>query len=48
MLKIRRSKVRSLQLMQVLDLYRILAHGSLKRGTVNLDTWSKVGDTLRM
>jgi hypothetical protein len=46
MLKTRRSKVRSLQLMQFLDYVQDTCPWFPEEGTVNLDTWQKVGERL--
>jgi hypothetical protein len=47
MLKIRGSRVRSLQFMQFLDFVQDNCLWFPEAGTVNLETWSKVGDGLR-
>jgi hypothetical protein len=48
MLKIRGSRVRSLQLMQFLDFVQDTCLWFPEEGTVNLETWNKVGDGLRV
>jgi hypothetical protein len=47
MLKIRGSRVSSLQLMQFLDFVQDTCPSFPEEGTVNLETWNKVGDRLR-
>jgi hypothetical protein len=47
MLKIRGSRVRTLQLMQFLDFVQDTCLWFPEGGTVNLETWNKVGDRLR-
>jgi hypothetical protein len=46
-LKIRGRRVRSLQLTQILDFVQDTFLWFLEEGTVNLETWNKVGDRLR-
>jgi hypothetical protein len=48
MLKIRGNRVRSLQLMQFLDFVEDTCPWFLEEGTVNSETWNKVGDGLRV
>jgi hypothetical protein len=48
MLKIRGSRVRSLQLMQFFDFVQDTCPWFPEEGTVNLETWNKVGHGLRM
>jgi hypothetical protein len=47
MLKTRGSKVRSLQLIQFLDYVQDTCPWFPEEGTVNLDTWQKVGERLQ-
>jgi hypothetical protein len=47
-LKIRGSRVRSLQLMRFLDFVHDPFPWFPEEGTVNLETWNKVGDGLRV
>jgi hypothetical protein len=46
MLKISRSRIRS-QFMQFLDFVQDTCPWFPEKGTVNLETWNKVGDRLR-
>jgi hypothetical protein len=48
MLKIRGSRVRLLQLMQLLDFVQDTCLWFSEELTVNLKTWNKVGDRLRV
>jgi hypothetical protein len=48
MLKIIGSRVRSLQLMQFLDFVQDTCLWFSEEGTVNLETWNKIGDGLRV
>jgi hypothetical protein len=48
MLKIRGSRVRLLQLMQFLDFVQDTCPWFPEEGIVNLETWNKVGDRLRV
>jgi hypothetical protein len=47
MLKTRKNRVKSLQLVQFLDFVQDSCLWFLEEGTVNLETWNKVGDRLR-
>jgi hypothetical protein len=48
MLKIRGSRVRSLQLMQFLDFVQDTCPWFSGEGTVNLETWNKIGNGQRV